>query len=247
MNDSVHHSKPVVILVRPQMGENIGAVARAMANFGLRELRIVAPRDGWPNPAAEAMAACGKVVVDQASIYDSLEEALADVCRIYATTARPRDMAKPVMTAVEAVQDAAKWECSEEGNRVAFLFGPERSGLTNDEVALADVVLEIPTDPEFTSLNLGQAALLVAYEWWQLFRQGLATQEKAMDEPPATGKEMQALYEHLEGELDRAGFWRVDEKRPAMVRNIRTMLRKMEMTSQEARTWRGIIRALTRR
>ncbi len=248
---------PVVILFEPQLGENIGFAARAMANFGLSELRIVGPRDGWPNDKARAAAAGADAVIDAATLYPDLEAAIADLNFLLATTARPRDMVKPVLTPKRAAAELARRHG--QGERTGVLFGPERSGLDNDVVALADAIITAPVDPAFASLSLPQAVLLIAYEWLQAEEPhpslGRAT---AHDGPavegldlagtrPATRAELMGLFAHLEGELDKAGFLRPPEKRPTMIRAIRNMFHRMGTTEQDVRTWRGIVAALSDR
>jgi tRNA/rRNA methyltransferase len=235
---------PAVILVAPQMGENIGTAARAMLNFSLTELRLVAPRDGWPNERARAVSSGADVVIDGAALFARTEEAVADLDYVIATTARPRDMMKPVLTPQTA---AAKLrEVIASGGRAGVLFGPERTGLTNDDVVLADAVLMVPVNPAFASLNLAQAVLLLGYEW---FKAGDATPPERMEylaTRPATKEELLGFFEHLERELDRFGFLKPVEKRPSMVRNIRNLFQRAGMTEQEVRTFRGIVASLTR-
>ena len=163
--EKVQNNRPVVILVEPQLGENIGAVARAMLNCGLRKLRLVRPRDGWPNPTAEAMASGAIEVLKSAEVFEQTGDAVWDLNRLFATTARQRDLAKKVVTPKEAAK--LFFDTNFAGNNMGFLFGPERSGLVNDDIALADYVINVPLNPEFSSLNLAQAVLLVAYEWFQ--------------------------------------------------------------------------------
>ena len=242
---------PSVILVRPQLGQNIGAVARAMLNFGLTDLRIVAPRDGWPNSDAIAMASRADRVLTAARLFDRTEQAIADLDRVYAATARRRDMVKPVMTprraAVEMVALAA------ERRAFGVLFGPERAGLDNDEVVLADAVLAVPANPGFASLNLAQAALLVGYEWFQAADtapEGAAPRGATpLDQGrPASKGDMERLFEHLEAELEAGGYFRkIATKRPSMIRNIRNIFQRAELLEQDVRTLRGVIRALTGR
>jgi tRNA/rRNA methyltransferase len=246
---------PAIILVRPQLGENIGFAARAMANFGLQDLRLVAPRDGWPNDKARAAAAVAASVVDGAKVYDSVEAAVGDLNFVVATTARPREMVKRVLspeTAAATLRDQASV-----AERTGILFGPERSGLDNDTIALADAILTAPVDPDFASLSLPQAVLLVAYEWLKCQKPGALGRIMTFDGPaiegpsapetrPATRAELFGLFEHLETELDRAGFLRPAEKRPSMIRSIRNMFHRMGATEQDVRTWRGIVSALTR-
>lgn len=236
---------PAVILARPQLGENIGAAARAMANFGLSDLRLVAPRDGWPNERAWSMAAGALSIVEGARVFETLEEALGDLQIVYATTARMRGVAKPVLTPAEAAGRLR--QASGSGTGTGLLFGSERSGLDNDEVALATAIITIPTSPDFSSLNLGQAVLLNAYEWWksgdatpaeQIEHSGLAT--------PASRSDMIHLFEHLEDELLKAGFLYPPDKVGQMRLNLRAMLNRADLTDQEVRTLRGVIVALTK-
>jgi tRNA/rRNA methyltransferase len=235
---------PAIILSEPQLGENIGACARAMANFGLSDLRLVKPRDGWPNPKAEAMAAGAAGLIASARVFDSVEQAIAPLGLVYASTARDRSMAKEVLTPAEAAQRLR--EAAQKGVRSAVLFGNERAGLTNDEVALADCVITIPTDPGFSSLNLGQAALLIGYEW---FKAGDTTPPSQIDHGaalPAPREELIRLFEHLEEELEKSGFLFPPGNRPGMIRNLRSILHRAQLTDQEVRTLRGVIVALTR-
>jgi tRNA/rRNA methyltransferase len=246
---------PAIILVSPQLGENIGFAARAMANFGLDDLRLVAPRDGWPNDKAHAAAAGASATVERARLYDSIEAAIGTLHFVAATTARPRDMVKPVLTPESAAAELARRIAR--GERCGVLFGPERSGLDNAGVALADVIVTAPVNPAFASLSLPQMVLLMSYEWLKLQSGndslGRAT---AFDGPAAEGtplphtrpaerEEMLGLFGHLERELDRSGFLRPVEKRATMVRNIRNMFHRMRLTEQDVRTWRGILAALT--
>jgi tRNA/rRNA methyltransferase len=235
---------PAIILSEPQLGENIGACARAMANFGLSDLRLVDPRDGWPSPKAEAMAAGAAPLIAAARIYGSVAAAVGELQLVYATTARDRAMAKPVLTPQEAARRLREAEAR--GVATGILFGNERAGLTNDEVALADCVITIPTDPGFSSLNLGQAVLLVGYEW---FKAGDTTASVRIDHgaaQPAPREELIRLFEHLEEELEKSGFLFPPGNRPGMIRNLRSILHRAELTDQEVRTLRGVIVALTR-
>ncbi len=238
---------PVIVLVETQMGENIGAAARAMANFGLRELRLVRPRDGWPNEKARANASRGDTIIDGAHLFDTLREATADLTVLYATTARQHDLAKPVVSPARAANDM--FETIAIGQRVGVIFGRERWGLTSDEVALCDAILTVPVDPAFASLNVGQAVILVAYEWrkrllndadWTPF----PTKERS---PQATKEALFHLFDHLEGALDAVDFFRPPEKRPHMVRNLRSIFHKAQLNEQELRTLRGAIAALEKR
>lgn len=236
---------PAVILVRPQMGENIGAVARAMLNFGLTELRIVAPRDGWPNDKAYAMASRADQVLDAAQLFDTTEAAIADLTRVYATTARRRDMVKPVMTPHAAAGDMRATLAA--GGRAGVLFGGERAGLDNDDVALAAVIVEAPTNPAFSSLNLAQAVLLVAYEWFQAGdNRPPVTFDAGRTAEAVSAADLLVFFERLERELDAGGFLKPPEKRPTMIRNIRNMFQRAGLTDQEVRTLQGIVSSLIR-
>ena len=235
---------PAIILSEPQLGENIGACARAMANFGLSDLRLVKPRDGWPNPKADAMAASAVGLVEAARVYDSVQEAIGPLRLVFAATARDRAMAKPVLTPGEAARRLR--EASAQGVAAGLLFGNERAGLGNDEVALADCIITIPTDPGFSSLNLGQAVLLIGYEW---FKSGDATPPERIDhggQVPAPREELIRLFEHLEEELEKSGFLFPPGNRPGMIRNLRSILHRAQLTDQEVRTLRGVIVALTK-
>ena len=234
---------PAIVLVAPQLGENIGAAARAMYNFGLTDLRLVAPRDGWPNAKARASASGADVVIDGARVFDTTAQAIADLRHVYAATARPRDARKAVMTPAHAARSMRA--VSPEGAGCGVLFGGERAGLDNDDMALAEVIVSVPVNPAFSSLNLAQAVLLMGYEW---FHAGDATPDVQTDDGPtgpATKADLIGLFEHLESELERGGFLYPPEKAPTIARNIRTMLQRARLTEQEVRTFRGIIKALT--
>lgn len=233
---------PTVILVKPQMGENIGAAARAMYNFGLTSLRLVAPRDGWPNEKAVTMASGADVVIEGTRVFETVADAIGDLHAVWATTARDRHMIKPVVTAAEAAANMRTQSVA--GQKVGILFGGERAGLHNDDVALADTILTIPVNPAFASLNLAQAVLLVSYEW---FRHADSTPAVDLDlrrTYPASREDLIMFFEHLERELDAVGFLFPPEKRPAMVRNLRNMWHRVELTYQDVQTLRGIIVAL---
>jgi tRNA/rRNA methyltransferase len=246
---------PVVVLVAPQLGENIGFAARAMANFGLSELRLVAPRDGWPNEKARAAAAGADEVIDGAVVYETLERSIADLNYLLATTARPRGMTKSVLTLEGAAHDLAARGGM--GERVGIMFGPERSGLDNDAISLADAIVTAPVNPAFASLSLPQTVLLVAYEWWRAqTSESTLGRATSCDGPAtegldltgtraATRAELFQLFDHLETELDRSGFLRPPKKRPTMVRAIRAMFHRMGATEQDVRTWRGIVASLS--
>lgn len=232
---------PCVVLVRPQLAENIGAVARAMLNFGLVELRLVAPRDGWPQQTAFTMASGADAVLREAQLYASLEEAAADLNLLYAITARQRDMEKPMLDAARAAAHLA--ESLVQGNRAGLVFGPERAGLTNDEISLCDQMVVIPANPAFASINIAQAVLIISYEWFKC-RADKLPPARATKTRPANKEELFGLFTHLEEELDRAGFLFPPDKRPAMVRNLHNMLSRAGFTEQDVRTLRGIIKAL---
>lgn len=243
---------PVAILVEPQMGENIGMVARAMANFGWRRLRIVNPRDGWPNERANATASGGKHVVDAAELFDTLEEALADLSLVFATSARKHDLAKTVVGPENAGTRSVV--ASAEGMRVGYVFGREAWGLTNEEVTLCDDVLTLPVDPDCASLNIAQATIVCAYEWRRhaLAHDGAVQEEDSLPiatperSPIADKGAMQGLFDHLEGLLDVSGFFRPPEKRAGMIHNLRTLFQRARLNEQEVRTLRGVFSSLDR-
>jgi tRNA/rRNA methyltransferase len=246
----VSDSLPAVILVEPQLGENIGAAARAMLNCGLEDLRLVNPRDGWPNEKAVAAASGADRVIETARLYASTAQAVADLRHVYATTARARDMTKPAATPRQAGLEMRRFESR--GEPCGVLFGPERRGLTNDDVVLADTLVIAPLNPKFGSLNLAQAVLVVGYEWRMAAEEPRAAPRSPRraargEAPPATKAELMGLFEHLEDELDRSGFLRVKEKRPVMVRNLRNILQRANLLEHEVRTLHGIIVALTGR
>ncbi len=226
---------PAIVLVRPQLGENIGMAARAMMNCGLDELRIAAPRDGWPNPAARAAAAGADAVIDSARVFDTAAEAVADLQLVLATTARRRDVEKPV----HGPRDAARL-LRESGARAGILFGPERSGLDNDEAGLAAAIVEAPLNPDFPSLNLAQAVFLVAWEW--------RTAGPPPQPPPpsglATAEAFEGFWRHLDGALDDAGYYREPKLKPTVQRNLRAIFARAGLTGQEVRTLRGVIARL---
>jgi tRNA/rRNA methyltransferase len=235
---------PCIILDRPQMAENIGAVARVMGNFGLSELRLVAPRDGWPQEKAWAMASGAQWPLDGAKVYATVEEATADLQVVYATTARNREVNLPVITPRECAADGM--EKARQGLKTGLLFGAERTGLETHDLIHAHYIVTIPVDPRFWSLNLAQAVNIVAYEWrLQIMDAPKADFTKNQD-PPAEMKHLVGLYEHLEGELDISGFFFPAAKRPSMVRNLRSSLNRANLTEQEIRTWRGVVTALTK-
>ena len=236
---------PAVILVAPQLGENIGTTARAMLNFGLTDLRLVRPRDGWPNERAKAAASGADIVLDGVQLFDRTEEAVAGLDYVVATTARPRDLVKPVLTPQTAA--ARMREAFAGGGRAGLLFGPERTGLDNDDIALSDATMMVPVNPAFASLNLAQCVLLMAYEWHKAGDVTPAEQISYQQTRPANKEELVGFFEHLEGELDRRGFLKPPEKKPSMIRNLRNMFQRAGLTEQEIRTLRGVVAALTRR
>ncbi len=235
---------PCVVLSRPQLGENIGAAARAMANFGLSDLRLVVPRDGWPNPKAQAMAAGAARVVDDARVFPDTEAALGDLELVFATTARERGATKEVLTPPEAARRLHRAAAA--GVKAGLLFGNERAGLDNDEISLCDAVITIPT-AAFASLNLGQAVLLNAYEW---FRAADTTPPARIEHGPThrqpTREELFQLFAHLERELEASGFLYPPEKHDVMIRAIRATVHRARLTNQEVQTLRGMIVALAK-
>ncbi len=248
-------ANPEVILVEPQLGENIGTAARAMANFCLPDLRLVNPREGWPNEKTIKASAGASSVIENATVFDRIEDSVSDLNYIFATTARSRDMVKAVFTPEQAVQEME--ERIAQGQKVGILFGRERIGLKNNEVALADAIIMAPVNPEFASLNIAQAVLLVGYEWLKQSQNGTLGRETEFDGPgipgmkyrsskPASKTELIGFFEHLERELEDAGFFQPPEKKERMTQNLRNMFQRMEASEQEVRTLRGIVASLTR-
>src|SRR5436305_7451521 len=228
---------PIIVLVRPQLGQNIGKAARAMLNFGLTELRLVAPRDGWPNPDAGPAASGADVVLEQAGLFDSAAAAIADCNLVFASTVRRRDLVMPVV-APEQMAD----QIASSPGRSAILFGPERSGLETEEVALANAIVTVPINPQFASLNLAQAVILLAYEWSK--RAGLA-QPTAKDlAPTAPLDELEGLVEQLNRELDAKGYFHPPSRTQATKNTLRTIFTKTGWSSREVKAVRGVIRAL---
>lgn len=228
---------PVIVLVRPQLAENIGKAARAMLNFGLTEMRLVSPRDGWPNPAAGPAASGADRVLGQARVFDTVGQAVGDCAHVYATTVRKRGVTKPVVAPAEAARAIRAGP-----GRSAILFGPERSGLETDDVALARTILTVPINPEFGSLNLAQAVILVAYEWSK--GETLASPPQVELDPPAPQGELEGMIDQLEGMLERSGFFFPPDRTPTTKRTLRTLLTKPGWTAQEVRTVRGVLSAL---
>ena len=232
--------QPVIVLVRPQLGENIGKAARAMLNFGLTEMRLVAPRDGWPNPSAGPAAAGADVVLENARVFDTTAEAVADCAHVHATTVRKRGVTKPVLTP----EDAAR-EIAVAPGRSAVLFGPERSGLETEDVALARSILTVPINPQFGSLNLAQAVILVAYELSRHRDLAMPTQEDLL--PPAPQEELDGLIAHLEMMLEPKGYFLPPAREQATRRTLRTVLTRPGWNHLEVRTLRGVLSSLEKR
>ena len=236
---------PAIILVRPQLAVNIGTAARAMANFGLSDLRLVAPKAGWPpqdphREVAEAAAAGATHLLHAARVYERVEDAVADLNYLLATTARERGQGKPVLLPAEAMTLSAA-AVHERGERHGILFGPERTGLDNDEVALADAIVTFPVSPAYGSLNLAQAVLLMGYEWRQAAERPPAPFDAAQRSPRARRADVHSFFAYIEGELTSAGYFRPDGKRPVMRRNLRNILHRMDMSEQDVRTLRGAL------
>ena len=232
-------NQPVIVLVRPQLGENIGKAARAMLNFGLSEIRLVAPRDGWPNPSAGPAAAGANIVLEQAQVFGTLAEAVADCAHVYATTVRKRGVTKPVVTAEQAAQAIHR-----DPGRSALVFGPERSGLDSDDVALARTILTVPINPEFASLNLAQAVILCAYAW----SKGVALAQPTAEEidPPAPQDALEGMMGQLTQMLEPRDYFKPDIKSDVTRRTLRTILTKPGWSALEVRTLRGVLSALRR-
>lgn len=236
--------QPAFVLVRPQLGENIGAAARAMWNFGLERMRIVAPRDGWPNPRAVAMASGAGRLLDEAQLCDDLAAAVADCSLVLATTARDRGLTKPVLSPEHAMRLAGERTLA--GERVAVLFGPERAGLENHDIARANAIVRVPVNAQFASLNLGQCVLLTAYEW-QRQRAGVRHE---IDEPGrsvwATAGDVERLAQHYQDRLDRAGFFFPPDKAPFMQTGLRNLWSRMRLTRSDVQILHGIMRQMVR-
>lgn len=232
-----------VILVRPQMGENIGAAARAMQNFNLTDLRLVAPRDGWPNERAHTMSAGALDQMPPVQVFDTLESATSDLHYCFATTARTRDMVKPSFTPEGAAIEGHKRQSNGQG--IGILFGAERTGLLNEEIAHAQSIISIPTNPDFSSLNLGQSVLLLAYEWMKHTDLSASTQNLNMgDSFPASQGEVQNFISRLDKDLEDKNFYRSDDLKPTMQKNIQNIFTRADITDQELRTLHGILSAL---
>lgn len=236
-------AQPVMVLVRPQMGENVGAAARAMWNFGLEHMRLVAPRDGWPNPAAVAMASGAVRVLDAVRVDADTDAAIADLNYVYATTARPRGMTKTVFTPEQAMQDARAR--IGRGEKVGVLFGAERAGLENADVIRANAVVSVPVNPAFASLNLAQCVLLTAYEWR---RSGNATlPERPEKARPATREEVTRMIDELSARLEAGNFFWPEHKRQSLEDNLRNLFLRLDLTDPDVRTLYGVFRTLAER
>jgi tRNA/rRNA methyltransferase len=233
-------SFPVIVLVRPQLGENIGKAARAMLNFGLTEMRLVTPRDDWPNPSAGPAAAGADMVLEHAQVYETLAEAVADCANVYATTVRKRGVTKPVLTPEEAAR-----EVHTQSGRSALVFGPERSGLETEDVALARAIVTVPINPEVGSLNLAQAVILCAYEWSKPIGLAQPTAEELL--PPAPQAELDGMIAQFEALLEPSGYFSPPSRAAATRRTLRTMLTKPGWSHLEVRTMRGVLSALARK
>ncbi len=236
--------QPAFVLIRPQMGENIGAAARAMWNFGLDRMRIVDPRDGWPNPRAVALASGAGRLLDEAQLHDTTAAALEDCTWTLATTARPRGMTKQVMTPEAAMQEARARISA--GQRVAVMFGPERAGLENDDIARANAIVSVPVNPEFASLNLAQCVLLVAYEWRRAALPAAPQVMELAGTDWATGQEVEILAQHYEDRLGEAGFFFPEAKAEGMKRNLRNMWSRMPLTRADVQMFHGTLRQMVR-
>jgi len=236
--------QPSFVLVRPQMGENIGAAARAMWNFGLDRMRVVAPRDGWPNQRAVAMASGAGRLLDEAGLFADLPTALADCTYTYATTARPRGLTKPVFSPEAAMKDASLRVAN--GEKVAVIFGPERAGLENDDIAQANAIISVPVNPEFASLNLGQCVLLTAYEWRRQTTQIVHETVDMAKTEWASGLEVEKLAQHYEERLQEAGFFFPEAKAEGMKINLRNLWSRMRLTRADVQMLHGVMRQMVR-
>jgi tRNA/rRNA methyltransferase len=238
---------PVILLVEPQLVENIGMTARAMMNTGLKELRLVNPRDPWPLEEVHrnrmlAASSGADEILDKAKVFPTLEEAISDLNYIYATTARPRDMVNRIMTPRAAIPDIIARAAN--GEKTGVMFGRERTGLINDYIVLANAKITIPLNPEFSSLNLAQSVLLIGYEWYQAQDQTPGDYLHNANSIPATRDEYLNFYRRLESALDESGFFPTAEMRPTMTRNLQNMFQRAALTEQEVRTWHGVLTAL---
>lgn len=235
--------KPTFVLIRPQMGENIGAAARAMLNFGLDRMRITSPRDGWPNQKAVAMASGAGRVLDDAQICETTAEAVGDCTFVYATTARPRELTKPVFSPEAAMRDA--FVRIEAGQKVAVLFGPERAGMENDDIAKANAIVTVPVNPEFPSLNLAQCVLLMGYEWRRV-REEVVDHTVSMEGDWAEQIEIEKLADHYENRMQDAGFFYPEAKAANMKINLRNLWSRMPLTRADVQMLHGVLRQMVR-
>ena len=236
--------QPAFVLVRPQMGENIGAASRAMWNFGLDRMRLVAPRDGWPNPSAVAMSSGAGRLLDEAGLYDTTADAVADCAYVFATTARSRGLTKPVVSPERAMAMAAEKIAA--GEKVAVLFGPERAGLENDDIARANAIISVPVNPEFASLNLAQCVLLTGYEWRRASTQIDHERIELAGADWAQSIEIEKLAEHYEQRLEEAGFYFPPEKAEGMKLVLRNLWSRMRLTRSDVQMLHGIMRQMVR-
>ncbi|EAR51627.1 RNA methyltransferase, TrmH family, group 1 [Oceanicola granulosus HTCC2516] len=236
--------QPAFVLLRPQMGENIGAAARAMWNFGLDRMRLVAPRDGWPNPSAVALASGAGRLLDEAQLFDTTEAAISDTTFVYATTARPRELTKPVMTPEAAMSDAAARVAR--GEKVAVMFGPERAGMENADIAAASAIVSVPVNPDFPSLNLAQCVLLLGYEWRRATSQTAPVRLKGQRTELAERLEVERLGDHYEERLAEAGFFFPEHKAEGMRLNLRNLWSRMPLTRADVQMLHGILRQMVR-
>ncbi|WP_071673280.1 RNA methyltransferase [Nioella nitratireducens] len=236
--------QPAFILVRPQMGENIGAAARAMWNFGLDHIRVVEPRDGWPNERAVALASGAGRLLDNAGLMGSVEEAVRDCTYVFATTARQRGLTKPIVTPERAMEQARAIHA--EGGKVGVLFGPERAGLENEDIVQADAIISVPVNPEFASLNLGQCVLLTAYEWRRATAEVAPEVMEMARTDFATGLEIEKLGDHFEERLEEAGFFFPETKAEGMKLNLRNLWGRLPLTRADVQTFHGMLRQMVR-
>ncbi len=237
-------TQPAFVLVRPQMGENIGAAARGMWNFGLDRLRVVSPRDGWPNSRAVAMASGAGRLLDEAGLYDTTADAVGDAAFVFATTARSRDLTKPVYSPQAAMTEAR--DRIARGERIAVLFGPERAGLENDDIARANAIISVPVNPDFASLNLAQCVLLTAYEWRRATTDVVSVDIEMAGTEPATQIEIDKLAEHYEDRLQTAGFFFPETKAEGMKLTLRNLWSRMPLTRADVQILHGILRQMVR-
>lgn len=239
-----YRPQPAFVLVRPQMGENIGGAARAMWNFGLDRMRIVEPRDGWPNQKAVAMASGAGRLLDEAGLFATTDEALADCDYVFATTARPRGLTKPVVTPERAMEQARTLIA--EGKKVAVLFGPERAGLENDDIARANAIVSVPVNPEFASLNLAQCVLLTAYEWRRQTEEVVPEVMEMAKTEFASKLEIQKLGDHFEERMEEAGFFFPETKAEGMKLNLRNLWSRLPLTRADVQIFHGMLRQMVR-